>query len=119
MSIRRAEPSDAALLLEIYRPVVENTTASFELIAPTVDEFALRIASSLESHDWLVMEDQNRLAGYAYATPHRAREAYKFSVETSVYVHADYRGKRIGKELYEALFTSLQSELKFSLGRHL
>jgi phosphinothricin acetyltransferase len=109
MNIRQAKPTDAAPLLEIYRPVVENTVASFELIPPTVDEFADRISSSIQRHEWLVMEDADRLAGYAYATPHRAREAYKHSVETSVYIHAEYRGKGLGKKLYEALFVSLGS----------
>ena len=55
------------------------------------------------------MEDADCLAGYAYATPHRTREAYKHSVETSVYVHSDYRGKGVGRMLYESLFVSLRS----------
>jgi len=109
MIIRQARPTDAALLLEIYRPVVENTVASFELIPPTKDEFAFRIASSIESHEWLVTEDAGLLTGYAYATPHRAREAYKYSVETSVYIHTDYRGKGLGKKLYKSLFRSLKT----------
>ena len=108
-NIRQAKPTDAAHLLEIYSPVVESTSVSFELVPPTADEFALRIASSIESHDWLVMEDAGRMAGYAYATPHRAREAYQYSVETSVYIHPDHREKGVGKKLYEALFVSLQS----------
>jgi len=109
MGIRQAKQSDAAPLLEIYNPVVENTAASFELTPPTADEFALRIASSVDSHEWLVMEDADRLVGYAYATPHRAREAYRHSVETSVYVHTDYRRTGVGIKLYKALFDSLQS----------
>ncbi len=90
-------------------PVVKNTAASFELIPPTVGEFADRIASSIDSHEWLVMEGTSGLCGYAYATPHRAREAYKHSVETSVYIHTAHRAKGVGKRLYEALFSSLQS----------
>jgi len=109
MNIRQAKPADAALLLEIYSPIVKNTAASFELVPPTLNEFAHRIASSVKSHEWLVMEDAGRLVGYAYATPHRAREAYNHSVETSVYIHADYRGRRVGKLLYDALFDSLKS----------
>ena len=107
--IRQAKPSDAEQLLEIYRPVVENTTASFELVPPSADEFSIRIAAAIEHHEWLVMEDADRLTGYAYATPHRVREAYQYSVETSVYVHADCRVKGVGKKLYKALFVSLQS----------
>jgi len=107
-NIRQAKLADAEQLLEIYRPIVQNTATSFELYPPTVQEFSLRIATCIESHDWLVMEEADKLIGYAYATPHRAREAYKHSVETSVYVHADYRGRGIGIMLYEALFLSLQ-----------
>lgn len=108
MNIRQARPDDAALLLNIYGPVVKDSTASFELTVPTVDEFSDRIASSIKNHEWVVMEHKDRLIGYAYATAHRVREAYKYSVETSVYIHADHRGQRIGKKLYESLFSSLQ-----------
>jgi len=109
MKIRRAIPADAPELLEIYAPVVEQTAASFELTVPSEPEFAKRIASSTASHEWLVMESSDHLCGYAYATPHRPREAYRASVETSVYVSPTYHGQGIGKQLYEALFVSLQS----------
>ena len=109
MKIRRATPNDVKRLLEIYRPIVEDTAISFELTPPNEAEFAARIASSVASHDWIVAEHGNRICGYAYATPHRAREAYKHSVETSVYIHADHRGRGIGKKLYDALFSSLAS----------
>ena len=109
MKIRRAKPTDANQLLEIYRPVVENTAISFELTLPSEDDFAARIASSIVSHDWFVMEGTSGLCGYAYATPHRAREAYEHSVETSVYVDTNYRGQGVGKGLYQALFSSLAS----------
>ena len=107
MSIRRARPDDAARLLEIYAPVVEETTASFELVAPTVEAFAKRIAAALETHEWLVMEDGDALCGYAYATAHRAREAYRFAVETSVYVSRAHHRKGVGRQLYAALFPIL------------
>ena len=55
------------------------------------------------------MENESELCGYAYATPHRAREAYRYSVETSVYIDDVYRGKGIGRSLYEALFSSLNT----------
>lgn len=98
---------DAGSLLAIYKPVVENTTMSFELEAPTENEFALRIESSLEEFEWLVMECDDFLCGYACATPHRAREAYRHSVETSIYIHDDYQRRGYGKQLYNALFESL------------
>ncbi|MEM8982131.1 MAG: arsinothricin resistance N-acetyltransferase ArsN1 family B [Pseudomonadota bacterium] len=109
MNIRRATTADAPALLAIYTPFVEDSTVSFELTAPTVEEFAGRIEQSLSTHEWLVMTDGERYCGYAYSTPHRAREAYRFSVETSVYVATDYRGNGIGKQLYYALFESLHA----------
>ena len=107
MNIRTAKPTDAAALLEIYRPVVEETVTSFELAVPTADEFSERIKSVLQSHQWLVMENNDEIIAYAYASAHRAREAYKFSTETSVYVRSGNRGKGVAKTLYTALFDSI------------
>ncbi|MCZ6887049.1 MAG: GNAT family N-acetyltransferase [Gammaproteobacteria bacterium] len=109
MDTRRATRKDVGQLLAIYRPIVENTATSFELTPPTEEEFAKRIEASLNRYEWLVMETADRLCGYAYATAHRSREAYKTSVETSVYIDADYRGQGVGRRLYEALFSSLAS----------
>ncbi len=107
MKIRKAHPSDAAPLLEIYRPFVEDMSTSFELQVPAEDEFARRVEGSLASHDWLVAEQAGSICGYAYATAHRAREAYRFAAETSVYLHPDFQGQGLGKRLYQALFESL------------
>lgn len=109
MQIRRAMTSDARQLLEIYRPIVEQTVFSFELISPNEDEFARRISSSISSHEWLVMTSSDVICGYAYATPHRAREAYRHSVETSVYVSSEFQKQGIGKRLYQELFASLRA----------
>jgi phosphinothricin acetyltransferase len=107
--IRKAAPGDADELLAIYRPLVENTTISFELTPPSPEAFAKRIESAIKTHEWLVMEASTGICGYAYATPHRPRVAYKFSAETSVYVHADYYRQGVGKHLYKALHASLRS----------
>ncbi len=96
-----------AELLAIYAPIVETTAISFELVPPSVEEFAGRIESSNRAHAWLVMEREGRLAGYAYGGSHRARAAYRHSTEVSVYLHADYRGKGVGIALYDALFPLL------------
>lgn len=109
MEIRQARLQDTSAMLEIYRPHIEASTTSFELTTPSVEEFARRVTSALETHDWLVMQDGDVISGYAYGTAHRAREAYRFAVETSVYVHTDYHGQGIGRALYEALFVSLDA----------
>ena len=88
--------------------MVENTAISFELTPPSLDELTNRIETYSASHAWLVADRAGILLGYAYATPHRAREAYKHSVETSVYVNDSCRGEGVGKHLYLALFDELK-----------
>ena len=99
-------------MLDIYRPNVEETAISFELSVPTVEEFVARIETIIATHEWLVADVDGELAGYAYASPHRVREAYRYSVEVSIYVHPHYRGRGVGKALYSALFDSIR-ELGF------
>ena len=108
MIIRRAGSDDAAAMLDIYRPIVEKTAISFELAVPTVEDFVTRIETLIASHEWLVAEVDGELAGYAYASPHRAREAYRYSAEVSVYVHPHYHRQGLGKALYSALFDSIR-----------
>ena len=107
MQIRRAIPADAAVLLEIYRPYVETTAISFEVEVPSVEEFQWRISVAVEGWSWLVAEVDGRQIGYAYASAHRAREAYHTSVETSAYVRKDYQRQGIGRALYTQLLNEL------------
>ncbi len=107
VSIRPATPDDAASLLAIYRPVVLNTATSFELTPPSVAEFGGRIDRALSEWAWLVAEDAGQPVAYAYATPHRSRGAYKWSVETSVYVAETHRRQGLGTLLYAALMPVL------------
>ena len=100
-SIRMATPEDAAALLSIYAPLVRETAITFELEPPTVDTFRHRIRDTLARHPWLVCEHHGDLIGYAYAASHRARAAYRWSVETSTYVHAGYRRRGVARALYE------------------
>ena len=107
MQIRRAIPADAAVLREIYRPYVETTAISFEVEVPSVEEFQWRISVAVEGWSWLVAEVDGRQIGYAYASAHRAREAYHTSVETSAYVRKDYQRQGIGRALYTQLLNEL------------
>lgn len=105
--IRSAVESDAPTLLDIYRPYVENTTISFELTPPTVDEFAARVRKAVAGWAWRVAEIEGRCVGYAYASLHRERPAYRWSVETSAYVHPDFQRRGIARALYGDLFDVL------------
>lgn len=107
LSIRNATPADAVELLAIYAPYVERTAVSFETSAPSLDEFAERILKYSESWAWLVAQNANQIVGYAYASAHRDRPAYRWSVETSAYVSPAAQRQGIGKQLYMSLLPTL------------
>jgi L-amino acid N-acyltransferase YncA len=106
--IRDALPADAAAIAEIYRPVVERTTISFELDAPDAAEMRSRIRRVTRTYPWLVAADSGALIGYAYASQHRERAAYASSLDVSVYVDGAARGRGVGSSLYTALFRLLE-----------
>jgi phosphinothricin acetyltransferase len=107
-SIRLATESDAEPMLAIYAPVVRDTAISFELEPPDANEFRSRIARVMQLAPWLVYEVDGAVAGYAYATRFRARPAYRFTAETTVYVHAAHRGRGVGRALYTVLLDALR-----------
>jgi L-amino acid N-acyltransferase YncA len=110
LTLRRAEPADAAGILAIYAPIVRQTATSFELEPPTEEEMRRRIAGTLERRPWLVCEAAGAVAGYAYAAAHRERAAYQWSTETSVYVHPDHRRHGVARALYTALLAALRAQ---------
>lgn len=101
MDIRFAAAADAAAVNAIYRPNIEDSSVSFELTPPTDTAMAERIRKAIA---WLVWEDEDGVGGYAYASRHRDRPAYRWSVETSVYVHISRRRLGVGRALYAELF---------------
>lgn len=105
--IRDATSADADPLLAIYHPFVVETPASFEVEPPTPDEFRTRIEKALAAWAWLVADVDGVPVGYAYGSQHRAREAYKWSVEVSAYIHDGHRGRGLGRMLYGALLPRL------------
>ena len=100
--IRMATLDDAGAVAAVYRPYVESTVISFEVVPPTADEMRGRIRAVLERCPWLVDEDDGQVVGYAYASAHHARAAYQWSVDTAVYVHQDCHRRGIGRQLYAA-----------------
>ncbi len=105
--IRSATVQDAADIVTIYAPIVRHTAISFELEPPTVQVMQQRIADTLRRLPWLVYERQGKVLGYVYASTHRARAAYQWSVDVSVYIHADSRRSGAGRALYTSLFRLL------------
>ena len=107
MEIRLATPADAAAVRAIYAPIVSSTPISFELEPPTVEEMAARIAAVLPTYPWIVLTDGDGVAGYAYGRQFQTRPAYRWSVETSVYVGDDRRRAGFGGKLYRSLLELL------------
>ena len=103
IQLRIAVPDDAAALLAIYAPYVEQTTITFEYDVPTPEDFAARIANTLARYPYLVATLDGETVGYAYAGAFKSRAAYDWAVELSVYVKGGVRGHGIGKRLYAAL----------------
>jgi len=111
MRIRAASGEDAAAIAEIYRPYVAESYISFETEPPDSAEIARRIAGGGDLYPWLAAEDEEgRLLGYAYASPFRPRAAYRFAVETSVYVRQGAHGRGIGAALYAPLLEALEGQ---------
>lgn len=109
MNIRDATVRDAESIASIYNHFVLTTSISFEEAEVPVIEMAGRIADLQASGlPWQIAELDGVVAGYAYATKWRVRHAYRFSVETSIYLAPDQAGKGLGTALYEALLTRLR-----------
>ena len=111
-TIRNATPDDAAACAAIYEPYVRDTIISFETDPPSAEEMAKRIKAAQAEHAWLVLETEGEtgpeIAGYAYATQHRTRAAYRWACDVSIYLDQDRRGNGAGRALYAALFPLLK-----------
>lgn len=108
MLIRPADPErDAAACAEIYRPYVEETVISLEEVAPAATEFTRRITGITASYPWLIAELDDRAVGFAYASQHRERAAYRWAADTTVYLERGRHRRGIGRALYEQLFALL------------
>ncbi len=112
LRIRLADAErDASRVAAIYRPAVESSSASFELVAPDPAEMARRIRAILPRTPWLVAEAAEAgVIGYAYAGPHAERAAYRWSVNLSAYVDPRWHGRGIGRRLYADLIRRLRRQ---------
>ena len=108
--IRDAQEADAKELLAIYTPYVEHTAVTFEYDVPSEEEFRQRIKTVQQKYPWLVAEVGGRVVGYAYASTFKARDAYQWAVETSIYVDQNMKRSGIGRQLHEALEQRLKAQ---------
>jgi len=106
--LRLASGDDAEQALAIYAPFVRDSWISFEEEPPSVGEFRARIEEVLTRNAWLVAVEGDDLLGYAYADRIRARHAYQWSAETTVYVGPASHRRGVGRALYGALLAALR-----------
>lgn len=112
IAIRAARAQDATAIAAIYAPHVLTGTVSFETEAPDARAMRRRMESANGFYPWLVATngDDDGILAYAYAARFREREAYRWVVETSVYVTGAVQGQGVGRLLYEALIDTLRAQ---------
>jgi phosphinothricin acetyltransferase len=107
LHVRDASESDGSACAVIYAPYVTDTAITFETDPPSGQEMARRIAAASQRHAWLVIEEEGRVVGYAYAGAFNRRAAYRWACEVSVYVELGRRRTGTGRALYEVLLPRL------------
>jgi L-amino acid N-acyltransferase YncA len=107
-AVRPATDADAEAIAQIYAPSVSDGYASFELEPPSAAEFTRRMAARPRL-PWLVAVEWGHIVGFAYASVHRTRAAYRWSVDCSVYLAADAVGRGVGRALYERLLPEVRA----------
>lgn len=110
MMIRLATEQDAEALLSIYSTYVTKTAITFEYDIPSIEEFQSRIKLISERYPYLVLEQHNQIVGYAYASTFKARAAYDWAVETTIYLDEQCKGNGLGRQLYTALENVLKHQ---------
>ena len=110
VAIRPARTSDIPAITRIYAHAVEHGTASFELTAPDEAEMARRMQHLLlNKFPYIAAEIAGTLCGYAYAGPYRARPAYRWTIEDSVYIAGDMHRRGVGRALLQALIETSEA----------
>ncbi len=107
-TIRDCLDADVPRICDIYNHYIRETVVTFEDTAIPVMEMARRIAEVRKRFPWLVVESEGAVAGYAYASLWKTRSAYRFAVESTIYLAADALSRGLGTMLYSALLDALR-----------
>jgi L-amino acid N-acyltransferase YncA len=105
--IRPCVHADVPRVCEIYNHYVRETVVTFEEEPIGVAEMGRRIAEVRQRFPWLIVEAEGRIAGYAYASLWKARSAYRFAVESTIYMAPECLGRGLGTTLYAELLDTL------------
>lgn len=106
--IRDFIPTDLEQITAIYKHYILHSHHTFETEEISESEMLSRISTIRNSYPFIVFEEEGIIKAYAYATRWKIRQAYEHTVETSIYVNPDYKGKGIGTKLYTHLIQVLK-----------
>ena len=106
--IRNAKIEDAKEILNIYKHYVEHTAITFECETPSLEVFENRMRNVMQKYPYLVVESEEGILGYSYASLFYGRAAFEWSAETTIYLSVDKKKRGVGRLLYEALETALK-----------
>jgi phosphinothricin acetyltransferase len=108
--IRPANEADLAQIAAVYAREVREGTATYEVVAPDVAEMTCRWqALTHAGFPYLAAEVESAIAGFAYASPYRSRPGYRWTVEDTVYVAPEYRGRGLGRVLLKQLISDCEA----------
>ncbi len=107
--IRPATAADASRIAAIYNHHVRETVVTFEEQPVADEEMARRIAETVAEYPWLVSELDGAMVGYAYASSWKRRSAYRYAVESTIYLTPEFHGRGLGSELYRALIAEMRA----------
>lgn len=110
--IRDVAIADTKRIHEIYNKYVESSRATFQEQPLSLEEIETQIQRVIKDFPWIVYQEDGEILGYTYADHWKTKSAYRYTVETSIYLHPDYLGKGIGSKLKGAMIEELK-ERKF------
>ncbi|HYE29465.1 MAG TPA: GNAT family N-acetyltransferase [Allosphingosinicella sp.] len=111
MRLRSATPDDAAAIADLYASYVTGSAVSFETEAPDAEAMRARIEGTGALYPWIAAEaGDGTLLGYAHAARFRERSAYRFTVETTIYLRPETAGRGLGRRLYAPLIATLEAQ---------
>jgi len=113
--IRPVKNSDASDICRIYNEYILKTVITFEEDPISIAEMEMRIDKITRDYPWLVYEENENIIGYTYAGKWKERSAYRFSVETGIYIDSNHIGKGIGTKLKSELITILKERSMHSI----
>ncbi|MFT8323018.1 MAG: N-acetyltransferase family protein [Bacillus sp. (in: firmicutes)] len=109
--IRNIHENDLPEILEIYNDAIVNTTAVYGYKPQTLEDRKAWYKQKMDAgYPILVVEEDNKVIGFATFGPFRAWPAYKYTIEHSVYIHKDSRKKGLGTTLLKELISIAETE---------